>query len=93
MLAPHDLLGVLKSIEKYVGRDFGTVRNGPRPLDLDIIFYGTQEVRSETLQVPHPRVQERPFVVAPLLDLLGAEAEGKEEHWGRHGVFGGDVRR
>jgi len=68
------------------------VRNGPRPLDLDIIFYGAQEVRSEALQVPHPRVQERPFVVAPLLDLLG-RGPGEEEHWGRHSVFGGDIRR
>jgi 2-amino-4-hydroxy-6-hydroxymethyldihydropteridine diphosphokinase len=86
-LEPHDLLSRLKAIEARLGRDFNTVRNGPRPIDLDILLYrqmGTaaasndhQEyvtVASPDLTVPHPRIAERDFVLAPLIDLLGPHA-------------------
>ena len=45
-------------------------RNGPREIDVDIIFYGNEQVKSEALEIPHPRWAERDFVVSPLLDLL-----------------------
>ncbi|KAL6194286.1 hypothetical protein ACLB2K_035370 [Fragaria x ananassa] len=70
-LGPHELLGALKRIEKDMGRTQG-IRYGPRPIDLDILFYGKLKVRSETLTIPHERIWERPFVIAPLLDLLGS---------------------
>uniref|UniRef100_A0A5B7B974 Putative folic acid synthesis protein fol1 n=1 Tax=Davidia involucrata TaxID=16924 RepID=A0A5B7B974_DAVIN len=70
-LGPHELLGVLKKIEKDLGRTDG-IRYGPRPIDLDILFYGKFNINSETLTVPHERIWERPFVMAPLMDLLGS---------------------
>lgn len=50
-------------------------RYGPRPIDLDIIAYGNRTVELPHLQVPHPRVQERPFVLAPVADLAADEAD------------------
>lgn len=73
-LGPHELLGVLKKIEKDMGRTNG-IRYGPRPIDLDILFYGRFSVQSDILTIPHERIWERPFVVAPLLDLLGSSVE------------------
>ncbi|GAB4829034.1 hypothetical protein Ancab_018693 [Ancistrocladus abbreviatus] len=73
-LAPHELLGVLKKIEKDMGRTDG-IRYGPRPIDLDIVFYGKFRVNSENLTVPHEKMWERPFVLAPLIDLLGSDIE------------------
>lgn len=51
-------------------------RFGPRPIDLDIIFYGRQRIETPTLQVPHPRLRERLFVLAPLADLASRAGEG-----------------
>lgn len=73
-LGPHELLGVLKKIEKDMGRTDG-IRYGPRPIDLDILFYGKFRVQSELLTIPHERIWERPFVVAPLMDLLGSAVD------------------
>ncbi|CAL1387320.1 unnamed protein product [Linum trigynum] len=73
-LGPHELLGVLKKIEKEMGRTKG-IRYGPRPIDLDILFYGKFRVNSDVLTVPHQRIFERPFVMAPLIDLLGSDVE------------------
>lgn len=73
-LGPHELLGMLKKIEKDMGRTNG-IRYGPRPIDLDILFYGRFSIQSDILTVPHERIWERPFVVAPLLDLLGSSVE------------------
>ncbi|XP_022776722.1 folate synthesis bifunctional protein, mitochondrial-like isoform X2 [Durio zibethinus] len=70
-LGPHELLGVLKKIEKDMGRT-GGIRYGPRPIDLDILFYGKYQIGSDILTVPHVRIWERPFVMAPLMDLLGS---------------------
>ncbi len=68
-LRPSDLLKVLQQIEVAQGRRRGGPRNQPRPLDLDIIFYGDQILRTPDLTVPHPRYQERRFVLEPLDDL------------------------
>lgn len=70
-LAPSDLLHSLKCIEKDLGRDFGSVRNGPRPIDLDIITYDdtTLSDSSHDLIIPHPRLSERDFVLQPLCDI------------------------
>ncbi|KAJ8759718.1 hypothetical protein K2173_009819 [Erythroxylum novogranatense] len=73
-LGPHELLGVLKKIEKDMGRTKG-IRYGPRPIDLDILFYGKFRINSDILVVPHERIWERPFVIAPLIDVVGSEIE------------------
>lgn len=67
-LEPQQLLSELKDIEHRIGR-VSTFRNGPRVLDLDIIFYGSRCHSSDTLQIPHPKLHERPFVLKPLCDL------------------------
>ncbi|TVU37912.1 hypothetical protein EJB05_11255 [Eragrostis curvula] len=80
-LGPHELLEKLKEIEKDIGRT-GGIRYGPRPIDLDILLYGNCQINSETLIVPHERIHERPFVLAPLVDLLGTAADdGIETSW------------
>ncbi|KAJ0963521.1 hypothetical protein J5N97_028643 [Dioscorea zingiberensis] len=73
-LGPHELLKVLKQIEKDLGRTDG-IRYGPRPIDLDILFYDRFKIESEDLTVPHERLWERPFVMAPLMDLLGSSID------------------
>jgi 2-amino-4-hydroxy-6-hydroxymethyldihydropteridine diphosphokinase/dihydropteroate synthase len=80
-LGPHELLKKLKEIEKDIGRT-GGIRYGPRPIDLDILLYGKSQIDSETLVVPHERIHERPFVLAPLVDLLGTSCDdGIETSW------------
>lgn len=73
-LGPHELLTELKKIETDMGRTNG-IRYGPRPIDLDILFYGKLRINSNVLVVPHERIWERPFVLAPLMDLLGSRIE------------------
>ena len=68
-LAPLDLLDALKRIEWALGRR--PERHwGPRPVDLDILFCGEEELVSERLTIPHERIVERNFVLAPLADVL-----------------------
>lgn len=67
-LSPHRLLDFLKSIEKKMGR-VETVRFGPRKIDLDILLYGKRIVDTERLQIPHPRMHERAFVLVPMAEL------------------------
>ncbi|KAJ0775647.1 putative 2-amino-4-hydroxy-6-hydroxymethyldihydropteridine diphosphokinase [Helianthus annuus] len=74
-LGPHELLSTLKKIEKEMGRIKGIIRYGPRPIDLDILFYGKYRINSEILTVPHERIFERAFVMAPLVDLLGSDID------------------
>lgn len=64
----QDLLNYLFSVERQLGRE-RTVKNAPRTLDLDILFYGNKVIREEDLKIPHPCLQERLFVLQPLLDL------------------------
>ncbi len=68
-LSPHRLLGELKRIEAEMGRK-ETVRYGPRLIDLDILFYDDEVIDLPSLIVPHPRLHERAFVLAPLNDLI-----------------------
>lgn len=64
-LTPATLLSALKTLENDLGREV-SVRNGPRLIDLDIVIYGNQVISEETLEIPHPRMHERPFVLQPL---------------------------
>jgi 2-amino-4-hydroxy-6-hydroxymethyldihydropteridine diphosphokinase len=67
-LEPALLLKHLKIIEKNMGRA-PTIRNGPRLIDIDILFYDNLVFTSPELEVPHPRLAGRGFVLAPLADL------------------------
>ena len=67
-LFPRQLLTRLKKIERELGRK-PTVRNGPRVIDLDILFYGSSIVHAEGLEIPHPRLSERRFVLEPLAEI------------------------
>jgi 2-amino-4-hydroxy-6-hydroxymethyldihydropteridine diphosphokinase len=67
-LAPLTLLRSVKELETEIGRQ-PTFHYGPRVIDIDIIFYGTQVIKTPELIVPHPRLQEREFVLRPLADI------------------------
>ncbi len=68
-LMPDELLDFCKKIERQMGRE-KSFRNAPRPIDIDIIFYETVSMKSERLEIPHPRWSERDFVISPLLDIF-----------------------
>jgi 2-amino-4-hydroxy-6-hydroxymethyldihydropteridine diphosphokinase len=67
-LAPEALLDVLQATENLFGR-VRAERWGPRTLDLDLILYGLQRIATERLEVPHPRMAERAFVLLPLAEI------------------------
>ena len=67
-LAPLALLEHLKSLESELGRA-PTFRWGPRLIDMDILFYDSLALNSPQLVVPHPRLQERAFVLVPLAEI------------------------
>jgi 2-amino-4-hydroxy-6-hydroxymethyldihydropteridine diphosphokinase len=67
-LEPLELLQVLKDIESRLGRKEG-FRWGPRAIDLDILLFDEEEIEMEGLQIPHPRLQERQFVLIPLGEI------------------------
>ena len=69
-LAPRALLEGLLEMEREFGRDRAAgIENGPRTLDLDILLYGDLVLGEHGLAVPHPRMAERAFVLAPLKDI------------------------
>lgn len=65
----NDLFDGLRIIESFFG-ERGQVKNAPRVVDIDILFFGDQISSSDQLQIPHPRWQERLFVLQPLGDLV-----------------------
>lgn len=67
-LAPGALLSALQQLEQDFGRA-RPFRNAPRTLDLDILLYGEQEIHTATLDIPHPRMTQRAFVLLPLLQI------------------------
>ncbi|WP_010285437.1 2-amino-4-hydroxy-6-hydroxymethyldihydropteridine diphosphokinase [Bacillus timonensis] len=67
-LSPVDLLQVLQTIELQSGRE-RKIRWGPRTLDLDILLYNHENIETDRLIVPHPRMTERAFVLVPLAEI------------------------
>jgi 2-amino-4-hydroxy-6-hydroxymethyldihydropteridine diphosphokinase len=68
-LGARELLERLLEIERRLGRVRGAQRWGPRTIDLDLLLYGSETIDEPGLTVPHPRLHERHFVLAPLLEL------------------------
>lgn len=68
-LPAAELLRALQAIEDAHGRRRDGPRWGPRTLDLDLLIYGSLQVASESLTLPHPGLAQRPFVLRPLLEL------------------------
>ncbi|GAB4451432.1 MAG: hypothetical protein Kow0031_34000 [Anaerolineae bacterium] len=67
-LPPEELLRFMQAVERRLGRE-RTIRYGPRPIDLDILVYGDVQLETANLIVPHPRLAERAFVLAPLAEI------------------------
>ena len=68
-LPPEDLLDIMQAVENQHQRERGPVRWTARTLDLDLLLYADHEINSSRLKVPHPRINERNFVLLPLHDL------------------------
>src|ERR1051325_4662371 len=66
---PESLITKLQALEKEFGRQAKKVLNEPRPLDLDLIAFGTEIRNSPTLVLPHPRAHQRRFVLQPLNEI------------------------
>jgi 2-amino-4-hydroxy-6-hydroxymethyldihydropteridine diphosphokinase len=87
-LPPEELMTRLLALEKEFGR-VRLVRWGPRTLDLDLLFYGEIRMRAPFLTLPHPRIQDRGFVLAPLRQIapdfvhpvLGQTLESLWQSW------------
>jgi 2-amino-4-hydroxy-6-hydroxymethyldihydropteridine diphosphokinase len=71
-LRPRPLLEILKKIESYMGRT-GTIKWGPRIIDLDILLYGQEIISEEGLTIPHPEMHKRRFVLQPLFEIAPYE--------------------
>jgi 2-amino-4-hydroxy-6-hydroxymethyldihydropteridine diphosphokinase len=70
VMEPQELLQALLEIERAFGRDRSHgIANGPRTLDLDLILFGDRIVKTEVLQLPHPRMAQRSFVLVPLAEI------------------------
>lgn len=77
-LSPHDILAAVKGVERRLGRDVVPPRYDnegrriymSRPIDIDILLYGSLEIDTPELTVPHPRMYERDFVLIPLREIL-----------------------
>jgi 2-amino-4-hydroxy-6-hydroxymethyldihydropteridine diphosphokinase len=96
-LEPEAFHAVTKTLEHELGRQPGGQRWGPRPIDIDLLCYDNLTVQTERLTIPHPRIQDRAFVLKPLAELdpslhipglngtvselLGAIADADQQAW------------
>ena len=67
-LMPRKLLRTIQEVERILGRR-RMVSRGPRVIDIDILLYGANTIRTAELEIPHPRLQQRRFVLVPLAEL------------------------
>jgi len=68
-LAPIQLLMIIKGIEKKLGRRPQKIKWGPRIIDIDVLLYGKQIIKSGRLRIPHPEMHKRIFVLKPLAEI------------------------
>lgn len=69
-LLPHELLHLTQRVERMLGRDRSReVRYGPRPIDIDILMLGDHSFCDEMLELPHPHIMNRAFVLVPLSEI------------------------
>lgn len=68
-ISPQCFLKQLQSIEERFGRERPAMVNGPRPLDLDILYFGLEKIKTQNLEIPHPRATSRRFVIEPLAEI------------------------
>lgn len=68
-LMPRQLLRATQRIERALGRRRESVRNAPRNIDIDVLLFGVTVMRTAELEIPHPRIAERRFVLAPLAEI------------------------
>jgi 2-amino-4-hydroxy-6-hydroxymethyldihydropteridine diphosphokinase len=68
-LPPRVVLERLKHVERAIGRDRTGPRFGPRTIDLDLLVYDDEQIKEPGLEIPHPRLAERLFVLEPLAEL------------------------
>jgi 2-amino-4-hydroxy-6-hydroxymethyldihydropteridine diphosphokinase len=80
-LKPDELLVKTLEIERALGRQRTENRNGPRTIDIDLLFYEGGKWESPTVTLPHPRWSSRGFVVIPLRNLLQAPALASQPAW------------
>jgi len=66
---PHELLDATQAIEFRLGRTVAGIRNAPRVIDLDILYFGDERIDEEILDLPHPRLTSRRFVLQPLAEI------------------------
>ena len=78
-LSPEALLDQCQAIEHAHQRERNE-RWGPRTLDIDILFFGDQQIQNERLTIPHPELFNRAFVVVPLLDLIPSATTPTGDH-------------
>ena len=69
-LSPDDMLENITQIEKFMGRIRNQKGISDRTIDIDILFYNNEVINKKNLIVPHPRIQERSFILTPLLDII-----------------------
>ena len=79
---PDELLTETLEIERKLGRERTANRNGPRTLDIDLLFYEGGSWESPSVSLPHPRWSSRGFVIKPLRNLLQDPALAKHPAWG-----------
>ena len=77
---PESLLIETAKIESELGRE-RTIKNGPRTIDIDLLFCGQEIIRSDNLVLPHPRWRERGFVIYPLRQILQSPALVNDTSW------------
>jgi 2-amino-4-hydroxy-6-hydroxymethyldihydropteridine diphosphokinase len=77
-LNAHGVLKACKSIEQKLGREPSDIRWGPRVVDLDVLTYGDEKLSEPDLEIPHPEMTRRNFVLVPLLEI----APDASDPWG-----------
>ena len=68
-LKPFEVLDVTQKVEKMLGKSNKSVKNQPRIIDIDILFFGNSVIETEKLSIPHPMVALRKFVLLPLAEI------------------------